>query len=118
MKKNVAPFPSSLSTQRRPLWASTSTKNPNYSDVLYVDELIGPETVNTLPVATMDAFRDHGHLRTTVTEEVGAAEDTLADLAALGVDFDAVTAELQVEGVAAFAASFDKLLAALETKLG
>ena len=116
--ERFAPLAARGARVQRPLWASTSTKNPNYSDVLYVDELIGPETVNTLPVATMDAFRDHGHLRTTVTEEVGAAEDTLADLAGLGVDFDAVTAELQVEGVAAFAASFDKLLAALETKLG
>ena len=116
--ERFAPLAARGALVQRPLWASTSTKNPNYSDVLYVDELIGPETVNTLPVATMDAFRDHGHLRTTVTEEVGAAEDTLADLAGLGVDFDAVTAELQVEGVAAFAASFDKLLAALETKLG
>ncbi|MEJ2188210.1 MAG: transaldolase [Acidobacteriota bacterium] len=116
--EGFAPLAARGARVQRPLWASTSTKNPDYSDVLYVDELIGPETVNTLPVATMDAFRDHGHLRTTVTEEVGAAEATLADLTGLGIDFDAVTAELQVEGVAAFAASFDQLLAALETKLG
>jgi transaldolase len=116
--ERFAPLAARGARVQRPLWASTSTKNPDYSDVLYVDELIGPETVNTLPVATMDAFRDHGHLRTTVTEEVGAAEATLADLAGLGVDFDAATAELQVEGVAAFSSSFDKLLAALETKLG
>jgi transaldolase len=116
--ERFAPLAARGARVQRPLWASTSTKNPDYSDVLYVDELIGPETVNTLPVATMDAFRDHGRVRTTVTEDVGAAEATLADLAGLGVDFDAVTAELQVEGVAAFADSFDKLLAALETKLG
>lgn len=116
--ERFAPLAARGGRVQRPLWASTSTKNPDYSDVLYVDELIGPETVNTLPVATMDAFRDHGHLRTTVTENVGTAEATLADLAGLGVDFDEVTEQLQVEGVAAFAASFDQLLAALETKLG
>jgi len=116
--ERFAPLAARGARVQRPLWASTSTKNPDYSDVLYVDELIGPETVNTLPVATMDAFRDHGHVRTKVTEDVEAAEATLADLAGLGVDYDAVTAELQVEGVAAFAASFDQLLAALETKLG
>ena len=103
---------------QRPLWASTGTKNPAYSDVLYVDELIGPETVNTLPVATMDAFRDHGCVRATLREDLAAAEATFAGLAALGVDLDAVTAELQVEGVAAFAASFEQLLAALDATLG
>ncbi len=115
--EDFAPLAARAGRVQRPLWASTGTKNPAYSDVLYVDELIGPETVNTLPVATMNAFRDHGQVRTTVTENVGAAEAALADLAVLGVDFDAVAAELQVEGVAAFAASFDQLLAALEKKL-
>lgn len=99
---------------QRPLWASTSSKNPAYSDVIYVEELIGPDTVNTLPVATLEAFRDHGEPRTSITEGVDAAAATMDALAALGIDMDAVTDELQVEGVAAFAASFDQLLAALE----
>jgi len=112
-----APLAARGAQVQRPLWASTGTKNPAYSDALYVDELIGPETVNTLPVATMDAFRDHGRVRATVGEDLAAAEASVAGLAALGVDLDAVTEELQVEGVAAFAASFDQLLAALETAM-
>jgi len=98
---------------QRPLWASTSTKNPAYRDVVYVEELIGSDTVNTLPVATLDAFRDHGELRLSLLEDVDGAERILAELASVGVSIDAVTAELQVEGVAAFAKSFDELLAAL-----
>ena len=99
---------------QRPLWASTSTKNPAYRDVMYVEELIGPDTVNTLPVATLEGFRDHGIVRASLREDLEGAEQVFADLAALGVDIDAVTEELQVEGVAAFAASFDQLLAALD----
>ena len=99
---------------QRPLWASTSSKNPAYRDVVYVEELIGPDTVNTLPVATLEAFRDHGEPRTSITEDVTGAAATMAALADLGIDMDAVTAELQVEGVAAFSASFDQLLAALD----
>jgi len=99
---------------QRPLWASTSSKNPAYRDVVYVEELIGPDTVNTLPVATLEAFRDHGKLRTSITEDVDGAATTMAALADLGIDMDAVTAELQVEGVAAFSDSFDQLLAALD----
>ncbi len=99
---------------QRPLWASTSSKNPAYRDVVYVEELIGPDTVNTLPVATLEAFRDHGEPRTSITEDVDGAAATMAALAGLGIDMDAVTAELQVEGVAAFSASFDQLLAALD----
>jgi transaldolase len=99
---------------QRPLWASTSTKNPDYRDVIYVEELIGADTVNTLPAATLEAFRDHGRLRAGLREDLAAAEQVFAGLADLGVDFDAVTEELQVEGVAAFATSFDKLLAALD----
>ncbi len=99
---------------QRPLWASTSSKNPAYRDVVYVEELIGPDTVNTLPVATLEAFRDHGELRTSITEDVDGAAATMAALADLGIDMDAVTSELQVEGVAAFSASFDQLLAALD----
>jgi transaldolase len=100
---------------QRPLWASTSTKNPDYRDVIYVEELIGPQTVNTLPVATLDAFRDHGQPRTSLTEDLADAEWVFSRLADLGVNLDAVTAELQTQGVAAFAASFDQLLAALES---
>ena len=99
---------------QRPLWASTSSKNPAYRDVVYVEELIGPDTVNTLPVATLEAFRDHGEPRTSITEDVDGAAATMAALAGLGIDMDAVTVELQVEGVAAFSASFDQLLAALD----
>jgi transaldolase len=99
---------------QRPLWASTSTKNPNYRDVIYVEELIGADTVNTLPVATMDAFRDHGELRASLLEETEGAERVFSELAEVGVDIDAITAQLQVEGVAAFAASFDQLLGALD----
>jgi transaldolase len=98
---------------QRPLWASTSTKNPDYRDVIYVEELIGPDTVNTLPVATLDAFREHGELRASLFEDVGGADRFFIELAAAGVDIDAIAAELQVEGVAAFAKSFDQLLGAL-----
>jgi len=99
---------------QRPLWASTSTKDPAYRDVMYVEELVGPDTVNTLPVATLEAFRDHGVVRASLREDLAGAEQVFAQLADLGVDIDAVTDELQVEGVAAFAASFDQLLAALD----
>jgi transaldolase len=99
---------------QRPLWASTSTKNPDYRDVIYVEELIGPDTVNTLPVATLEAFRDHGEPRASLFEDVAAADRVFADLAAIGVDIEAVTTELQLEGVAAFAKSFDQLLGALD----
>jgi transaldolase len=99
---------------QRPLWASTSTKNPDYRDVIYVEELIGPDTVNTLPVATLEAFRDHGEPRTSLLEDVAGADRVFVELATVGVDIDAITSELQVEGVKAFAASFDQLLGALD----
>jgi len=99
---------------QRPLWASTSSKNPAYRDVVYVEELIGPDTVNTLPVATLEAFRDHGEPRDSIVEGVDEAEATMAALAEIGVDMDVVTDRLQSDGVAAFAASFDRLLAALD----
>lgn len=102
---------------QRPLWASTGTKNPAYSDVLYVEELVGPETVNTLPPATMDAFRDHGEARgNTIRKDPDGARVVLERIGRLGIDLDAVTAALQEEGVAAFAGSHDSLLAALEEK--
>ncbi len=102
---------------QRPLWASTSTKNPAYRDVIYVEELIGPQTVNTLPQNTLDAFREHGVVATTLTDKVDDAKAALAALAALGIDMDAVTAQLEVEGVDAFAKSFDALIDAVAAKM-
>jgi transaldolase len=99
---------------QRPLWASTSTKNPDYRDVIYVEELIGCDTVNTLPVATLEAFRDHGELRASLLDDVDGADRVFANLAGVGIDIDAITTQLQVEGVAAFAKSFDQLLGALD----
>jgi transaldolase/transaldolase/glucose-6-phosphate isomerase len=101
---------------QRPLWASTSTKNPEYRDVLYVEELIGRDTVNTLPPATVDGFRDHGNVDTTLSKGVDEAQAQVDKLQELGIDFDAITEQLQVDGVAAFAKSFEDLLAALKTK--
>ena len=101
---------------QRVLWASTGTKNPKYSDVLYVDELIGPDTVNTMPPATLNAFRDHGRPRSSLKEGTDEAEGSLAQLVELGVDLDGITAQLQQDGVAAFVDSFDKLIAALDEK--
>jgi transaldolase len=101
---------------QRPLWGSTSTKNPAYSDVLYVEELIGPDTVNTVPHQTLQAFRDHGRAGLTLTRDVDAARTTLARLAELGLDMGEVTDRLQAQGVAAFARSFDRLMASIEAQ--
>jgi transaldolase len=101
---------------QRPLWASTSTKNPAYRDVIYVEELIGPDTVNTLPPATLEAFRDHGEVRPSVTESVAEAERSLAALEAHGVSLEAVTDTLLAEGLASFEQSFVTLLAGLARK--
>jgi transaldolase len=101
---------------QRPLWASTSTKNPAYRDVRYVEELIGPDTVNTLPPATLEAFRDHGEVRRTVDADVTTARAVVAELDRLGVSLDEITRVLLVEGLASFAKSFDSLLAGLERK--
>ena len=102
---------------QRVLWASTSTKNPAYSDVLYVEELIGPNTVNTMPPATIEAFSAHGEVRAgSLTQDVHAAAEAVERLGGEGIDIDELTAELQVEGVAAFADSYDELLDALATK--
>ena len=98
------------------LWASTGTKNPAYSDVLYIEELIGPETVNTMPEKTMDAFRNHGKVRDTLTADVDAAAQALAGLDRAGVSLDKVTADLVADGVKLFAEAFDKLNAALAGK--
>ena len=101
---------------QRPLWASTSTKNPAYSDVLYVEELVGPDTVNTLPLKTLEAFRDHGRASETLGKGLVQAEADVAQLKKLGIDLNAVTEKLQNDGVDSFAASYDKLLASLKKK--
>jgi transaldolase len=98
---------------QRVLWASTSTKNPAYRDVLYAEELIGPDTVDTMPPATIDAFRDHGRVRNSLTEDVPAAQKTMDDLAQVGVSIKEVTDKLTADGVKLFADAFDKLLAAV-----
>jgi len=102
---------------QRPLWASTSTKNPAYPDTMYVDELIGPDTVNTLPDATIEAFADHGHLVRRVDADLDQANAAWSGLTAVGVDLDDVGDNLEREGVASFEKSMDELLGALETKV-
>ncbi|MBT3248697.1 MAG: transaldolase [Actinobacteria bacterium] len=102
---------------QRPLWASTSTKNPDYSDTLYVDALIGPDTVNTLPDNTLAAFADHGTVARTVDADPAQAHQVLASLEALGVSMEDVSQVLEDEGVAAFVKSFDDLLANLAEKV-
>ncbi len=101
---------------QRPLWASTSTKDPSYPDTLYVDELIGPDTVNTMPPQTLTAFNDHGTVAVTIRKNVDAAHALFRRLPELGVEIDAKIAELETEGVIAFAKSYDSLLATLETR--
>jgi transaldolase len=101
---------------QRPLWASTGTKDPKYSDVKYVEELIGPDTVNTMPPATMDAFRDHGKPRLSVTEGIEQARDIRKRLAAIGIDLSEVGETLQKEGVESFSKSFEELLAAIKKR--
>src|SRR5579862_6184004 len=103
---------------QRLLWASTGTKNKAYSDVLYVEELIGPDTVNTIPVATMDAFRDHGKIADTLADNVADAQRVLGDLGRAGISLDAVTDKLVEDGVRLFADAADKLLAAVAEKRG
>src|ERR1035441_7898041 len=98
---------------QRVLWASTSTKNPNYRDMIYVEELIGPDTVNTMPPATIDAFRDHGLLRNALSEDVPGAQKVMDDLARAGISIQQVTDKLTDDGVKLFADAFDKLLAAV-----
>ena len=98
---------------QRLLWASTGTKDARYSDVLYVEELIGPDTVNTVPPSTLDAFREHGRARATLVEGVADAQAQLDQLALLGLDLDATCAQLLAEGVKLFDSAFDKLLAAV-----
>jgi transaldolase len=105
------------STQRC-LWASTSTKNPDYSDVLYVEELIGPQTVNTMPEETIQAFQDHGRVSLTLEQEVDEAERLLDEIAGAGVDYESVVKTLEEEGVQKFADSFSELLDGIKAKRG
>jgi transaldolase len=102
--------------RQRPLWASTSTKNPSYPDTLYIDSLIGPDTVNTLPEATISHFEDHGTLARTIDFDVDEADDTIRRLAAVGVDLDDVGLTLENQGVASFHESYREVLATLDDK--
>ncbi len=101
---------------QRPLWASTSTKNPRYPDTMYVDRLIGPDTVNTVPPATLRAFQDHGKAVRTIDADVAGARRRLGELAAAGISLADVTAHLEVDGVKKFSSSFTTLLAAIDAK--
>jgi len=111
-----APLKAAGARLQRPLWASTSSKNPAYRDVLYVEQLIGPDTVNTMPPATIDAFRDHGEVARTVDAAFTVAERTIAELGAVGVDLGDVTAKLLRDGLASFQKSFDTLISGLDKK--
>jgi transaldolase/glucose-6-phosphate isomerase len=101
---------------QRPLWASTSTKNPAYADTMYVDNLIGPDTVNTVPPATLEAFRDHGLAEVTITRDLERAQEALDQLAAAGISMEIVTQELEEEGVQAFADAFNQLLKTIDER--
>jgi transaldolase len=101
---------------QRPLWASTSTKNPEYLDIKYVEELIGPHTVNTVPQKTLDAYRDHGDPKIRITENLDEAQSALAQLEQLGISMKQVTDELEQEGVSAFSKSFVELRDNIEAR--
>jgi transaldolase len=101
---------------QRCLWASTSTKNPEYRDVLYVEELIGPKTVDTMPLETIAAFSDHGRIERTLDADIEGARAVIAAIEQLGISMTTVTDELITEGVASFAKSFDELLETIESK--
>ncbi len=105
-------------TKQRCLWASTSTKNPEYRDVLYVEELIGPETVNTMPEETIKAFQGHGNVAVTLTQDVDGARKLFVDLRQAGIDYDDVVDTLEREGVQKFSDSFDELLDGIKSKRG
>ncbi len=103
---------------QRPLWASTSTKNPAYRDVMYVEELVGPDTVDTMPPATIEAFDDHGVVARTVDKKIAVAEGILKEIEAVGIPIRDVTQKLLDDGIASFQKSFDELIAGLESKIG
>ncbi|MGC4108384.1 MAG: transaldolase [Thermomicrobiales bacterium] len=111
-----APLAAAGAQVQRPLWASTGTKNKAYSDVLYVETLIGPETVNTAPVPTIEAFLDHGVVARTVDADLAGAHAVLDDLAKVGLSIDQITSQLEEEGIATFITSYDGLLADVESK--
>jgi transaldolase len=115
--KRFTALESSGAHAQRVLWASTSTKNPDYSDVKYVEELIGPRTVNTLPLNTMLAFRDHGVVAATLGADLELADAVVEDLALLGIDLDDVGETLQERGVDSFAAALDDVLEAVEARI-
>jgi transaldolase len=102
--------------RQRPLWASTSTKNPKYADVYYVEALLGPDSVDTMPPATIDAYREHGKPEVRLDKDVDKAREALARLAANGIDMKAVTQKLEVDGVAAFSKSFESLVATVNAR--
>lgn len=114
--ERFAPLRAAGAKPQRPLWASTGTKNPAYPDTLYVDTLIGPDTVNTMPSKTIEAFLDHGIVARTVDKDVAAARQAMTDLAAAGIRIDEVTAQLEDEGIASFVKSFESLIAGVESK--
>ena len=102
--------------KQRPLWASTSTKNPSYRDVIYVEDLIGPHTVNTMPPQTLDAFRDHGESAVTITKAINLAHQEIEDIEALGISMSTVTEELEDEGVKSFADAFKDMLKSIDER--
>jgi transaldolase len=102
---------------QRPLWASTGTKNPKYPDTLYVDNLIGPETVNTIPPSTIAAFIDHGHVALTLDNDLEASRNRLSQLAMMGIDLDSITKKLIEDGVEAFAQPFERLIESIQSKM-
>lgn len=102
---------------QKPLWASTGVKNPAYRDVMYVEDLIGPDTVNTMPPALIEAFKDHGDVQRTVDKRLGAAEGLLREVEAVGISLKEVTDKLLVDGLASFQKSFDSLIAGIERKM-
>lgn len=116
LSDRFAPLAAAGARVQRPLWASTGTKNKAYSDVLYVETLIGPDTVNTMPVATMEAFLDHGTVARTVDADFAAARKVFEDLAATGTSIDEITQQLETEGIDAFIKSYDDLLAGVAEK--
>ncbi len=101
---------------QRPLWASTGTKNPAYSDVMYIEALIGPDTVNTVPKDTLVAFKDHGKVAPTLEQDLDGAQATLDKLAAVGISLDQVTAQILDEGIKSFSESYHKLVEGIEGK--
>ncbi len=102
---------------QKPLWASTGVKNPAYRDVMYVEDLIGPDTVNTMPPALIEAFRDHGDVQRTVDKRLGAAEGLLREIEAVGISINEVTDKLLADGLASFQKSFDSLVSGIEKKM-